>query len=82
MRWVEHIAHMGDWRGANGVGWKTLRDRDHLENLGPYGMITLKCFFWLIHIIYMTPGQQSGKKLTNEKPNGFIACQVNMGLQR
>jgi hypothetical protein len=61
MRWVEHIAHMWDRRGANDILWKTLRDRDHLENPGPYGRITLKCIFWLIHIICITPGQQSGK---------------------
>jgi hypothetical protein len=82
MRWVEDIVHIGYRTGANGIWWKTLRDRDHLEKLGSYGRITLKCIFWLIHIIYMTPGQKSGKKLTNEKPNGFIAHQVNMGLHR
>jgi hypothetical protein len=52
---------MGDRSGANVIWWKTLRDTDHLENLGPYGRITLKWIFWHIHIIGMTPGQQSGK---------------------
>jgi len=61
MRWMEHIAHMGDRRDANIIWWKTLRDRDHLENPGPYGRIILKWIFWLIHIFCMTPGHQSGK---------------------
>jgi hypothetical protein len=61
MRWVEQIAHMGDRRGANIIWWKTVRDRHHLENLGPYGRIILKWIFWLLHIFRMTPGQQSRK---------------------
>jgi hypothetical protein len=56
-----HIAHMGDKRGANGFWWKNLEDRDHLEDLGLYGTITLIWIFRLIQIIHMTPGQQSGK---------------------
>jgi hypothetical protein len=58
---MEHIAHMGDRRGANGIWWKTLRDTDHLKNQGPYGRIILKWIFWLINNIGVTPGQQSGK---------------------
>jgi hypothetical protein len=58
---VKYIAHIGNRIGANGIWWKSLRDRYHLENLGPYGRITLKWLFWHIHIIHMTPGQLSGK---------------------
>jgi hypothetical protein len=61
MRWVGHIAHMGDKRGANGFWRKNLEYRDHLENLGVYGRITLKWILRLIQIIHKTPGQQSGK---------------------
>jgi len=39
-----------------------LADRDHLEDVGLYGMITLKWIFRLMQIIHMTPGHQSGKK--------------------
>jgi len=56
-----HIAHMGDKRGANCFWWKSLGDRDHLEDIGPYVGITLNWIFRLIQIIHMTPGQQSGK---------------------
>jgi hypothetical protein len=42
-----------------------------LENLGLYGRITLKWIFRLIQNTHMTAGQQSGKKLTTEKPNGL-----------
>jgi hypothetical protein len=52
---------MGDRKGAKGFWWKNLGDRDHLEDLGLYGRITLKCIFRLIQIIHMTAGQQSGK---------------------
>ena len=61
MRRVEHIAHMGDGRCANGFWRKSLGDRDHLKALGLYGWITLIWIFRLIQIIHMTPGQQSGK---------------------
>jgi hypothetical protein len=56
MKWAGHIAHMGDRRGANGFWWKTLRDSDHLEDLGLYGRITLKWIFRLIQNNCMTPG--------------------------
>jgi hypothetical protein len=52
---------MGDRRGANGFWWKNLWDRDHLEDLGLYGRITLKLIFRLIQIIHTSAGQQSGK---------------------
>jgi hypothetical protein len=52
---------MGDRRGANAFWWKKLGDRDHLEDLGLYGRITLKWILRLIQIVHMTPGQQSGK---------------------
>ena len=61
MRRAGYIAHMGDRRGANGFWWKNLEERDHLEDLGLYGRITLNWIFRLIHIIHMIPRQQSGK---------------------
>jgi len=61
MRRTEQIAHTVDRRSPNSFWWKNLRDEDHLEDLGLYGRITLKCVFSLIQIIHMTPQQQSGK---------------------
>jgi hypothetical protein len=61
MRMAGYIADMGDTRGANGFWWKNLGDRDHLEDLGLCGWVTLKWTFRLIQIIHMTLGQQSGK---------------------
>jgi hypothetical protein len=40
---------------------KSLRDRDHLENLGLYGRRTLKWIFRFIQISNMTTGQKGGK---------------------
>jgi hypothetical protein len=64
-------AYMKDSSSANGFWWKSLGDRDHLEALGPYGWITLSWVFRLIQIIHMTLGQQSGKNLITEEPNGL-----------
>ena len=41
---------------------ENLVDREHFEDVGLYGRITLKWIYRLIQIIHMTPGQQSGKK--------------------
>jgi hypothetical protein len=62
---------MGDRRGANSFGWKTLWERDHSEDLGVYGRITLKWIFRVIQIIHMTPGCQSGKELNTAESNGL-----------
>jgi hypothetical protein len=45
---VWYIAHMGDVRGVKGFWWKTVRDRDHVEDLSIYGWITLK---WIFRVI-------------------------------
>jgi len=45
---VRYIAHIGNGRGVKGFSWKTVRDRDHVENLSIYGRITLKWIFGLI----------------------------------
>jgi len=45
---VWYIAHIGDGRGVKGFWWKTVRDRDHVEDLSMYGRITLKWIFRLI----------------------------------
>jgi hypothetical protein len=54
-----HITHMEDKRGANSFWWKNLGDRDHWEDPGLYGRITLKWIFRFIQIIHMTLEQQS-----------------------
>jgi hypothetical protein len=33
---------MGEKRGACRIWWANLRERDHLEDIGMYGRITLK----------------------------------------
>ena len=43
------------------ICWKSLGNRDHLQDLGLYRRITLEWIFRLIQIIHMTPEQQSGK---------------------
>jgi hypothetical protein len=41
---------------------ESLADRDHLEDVGLYGRITLNSIFRLIQIIHIAPGEKSGKK--------------------
>jgi hypothetical protein len=36
MRWVGHVAHMGERRGA-GFWWGNVREGDHVEDLGVDG---------------------------------------------
>jgi hypothetical protein len=45
MRWVGHVAHMGDRRGAVRVLVGKPKERDHLEDLRVDGSITLKSNF-------------------------------------
>ena len=47
MRWVGHVAQMGDRSGAYRVLVGDLRDRDHLEDLGIGGRIILK---WILKL--------------------------------
>jgi hypothetical protein len=44
MRWVRHVAYMGDRRGT-GVWWVNLRERDLFEDLGVDRRIMLKWIF-------------------------------------
>jgi hypothetical protein len=45
MRWVGHVARMGRGEVCTGFWWGTLRERDHLEDLGVDGRIILKPIF-------------------------------------
>jgi hypothetical protein len=45
MRWVGHVACMGSRRGTYTVWHRDLSERDHLEDLGIDGKITLKMIF-------------------------------------
>jgi hypothetical protein len=44
MRWKKHIKRIGD-RCIQGFGWGSLKERDHLEDLGVDGRIMLKWIF-------------------------------------
>ena len=37
-----HVAWMRERRGSNRVGWRNLKERDHVEDLGIYGRTILK----------------------------------------
>jgi len=45
MRWVGHVAHIGERRGAYMVWRGNLRERDHLEDPSIDGRIILKWIF-------------------------------------
>jgi hypothetical protein len=47
MRWVVHVARMGERRGEvyTGFWWGNLRERDHLEDPGIDGRIILRWIF-------------------------------------
>jgi hypothetical protein len=45
MRWAEHVARMGDRRGAYSVLMGILRENDHLEDLREDGRIKLRLIF-------------------------------------
>jgi len=44
-RWVEHVAYLGTVEVYTGVWWGNLRERDHWENPGVDGNITLRWIF-------------------------------------
>jgi len=45
MRWVEHIARMGERGDVTGFWWGNLRERDYLEEPGVDERITLRWIF-------------------------------------
>ena len=45
MRWMRHVAGMGDRRSAHRILVGYLRERDHLEEIGVDGRIILKLIF-------------------------------------
>jgi hypothetical protein len=45
MRWVGHVACMGERRGVYRTSWGNLRERDHLEDPGVDGRIILRWIF-------------------------------------
>jgi len=45
MRWVGHVARMGEERGCIGSWWGNRRERDHWRDLGVDGWIILGWIF-------------------------------------
>jgi len=45
MRWVGHVARMGRGAVYTGLWWGNLKERDHSEDLGLDGRITLSWIF-------------------------------------
>jgi len=45
IRWVEHVARMGERKGHTRFCWKNLREGDRLETLGMDRRISLKRIF-------------------------------------
>jgi hypothetical protein len=45
MRWAGHVEHMGRGRVNRGFWWGNMRERDHLEDPGVNGRITLIYIF-------------------------------------
>jgi hypothetical protein len=45
MRWVGHVAHMGERRGVYRVWWGNMRERDHLGDPGIDLRMILRCIF-------------------------------------
>jgi len=45
MKWVGHLARMGERRSACRIWWGNLSERDHLQDAGIYGKIILKWIF-------------------------------------
>ena len=82
MRWMEHIAHMEDRRGANGIWWKTLKDREPLGKPTAIWEDNIKVDL-LAHTHHWHDSRTTKwKKLNTEEPNRFIACGINLGLHR
>jgi len=53
MRWVGHVACMGERRGYAGFWWGNLRERDHLGDPGLDGRIILRWIFrkWDVEVL-------------------------------
>jgi hypothetical protein len=45
MRWVGHLAHIGERTGYAGFQWGNLKERDHFEDRGIDGRILLR---WIL----------------------------------
>ena len=45
MKWVGHVALMGERRDVRGFWWGNLMERDHMENPGVNGRIILRWIF-------------------------------------
>jgi len=63
MRWTEHVAGMGDRRGAYRVCWGDLMEEDHLEEKHVDGKIILKLIFkmWDGETCVYTSGSGQGQ---------------------
>jgi hypothetical protein len=46
IKWVGHVALMGERKGHTGFWWGNMRERDYLGDPGVYRRIILRWVFW------------------------------------
>jgi hypothetical protein len=51
MRWIKHVAGMGQIRNANTVSLTNLKGREHLGDLGVEGRILLVLLEWILKML-------------------------------
>ena len=80
MRWLDHVAGLGESRGAYRVLVGNLREKYHLEDPAVYERIILKCIFekwdWRngLRRSGLGQGQVVVSYVCGNKPSGSIKC--------
>jgi hypothetical protein len=81
MRWAGHVGVFGRGEVCTGFWWGKLRERDHLENPGVDGRITLRWIFrkWDVGTwtgsIWLRIGQVARTCESGNEPPDFIKCE-------